>query len=113
MVVYVGVTNANPERINSLAYNKLSTYKTAWTEADKGVGVISTKTKLVRWSEGMAILNSDGWQTVTSKRKMNRASHQFGLGFGVYQRDHVWYVDTPQGATVEYFDGMEINRKAN
>ena len=94
-----------------MAYNKLSTYKTAWTEDATGGMVIYTKTKIVDWTDERIVLNSDGWQTVTTKRKMNQASHQFGLGFGVYQRDHVWYVDTPQGDTVEYFDGMEINRE--
>ena len=96
-----------------MAYNKLSTYKTAWTEDDKGGWVIYTKTKIVDWTDQRVVLNSDGWQTVTTKRKMNQASNQFGLGFGVYQSGYVWYVDTPQGETLEYYDGMELNREVN
>jgi len=42
---------------------------------------------------------------------MNQASHQFCLGFGVFQKDFVWYVDTPQGDTVKYYDGMTIDMK--
>ena len=93
-----------------MAYNKLSTYKTAWTEDDTGGCVIYTKTKIVEWSEKMIVLNSDGWETVTTKRKMNQASHQFGLGFSVFQKNFEWFVVTPQGHTVGYFDGMEIER---
>jgi hypothetical protein len=91
-----------------MAYNKLSTYKTAWTLDDDGGSVIYTNTAIVRWSSSKIALNSDGWQSVTTKRKMNQASHQFGLGYSVYQRNHVWYVDTPQGETVEYYDGIQM-----
>jgi hypothetical protein len=93
-----------------MAYNKLSTYKTAWTEDGSNGCVIYTNTKVVEWSKDTVKLNSGGWETVTTKRKMNQSSHQFGLGFGVFQKDYVWYVDTPQGDTVKYFDGMEIER---
>ena len=91
-----------------MAYNKLSTYKTAWTQDDEGGCVIYTKTKIVEWVGNRITLNSGGWETVTTKRKMNQASHQFGLGFGVFQRDFTWYVDTPQGETVRYYDGMTL-----
>ena len=96
-----------------MAYNKLSTYKTAWTEDGHGVGsVIYTNTAIVSWDNDTITLRSGGWETVTTKRKMNQSSHQFGLGFGVYQRDYVWYVDMPDGDTVLFTDGMTFSRNA-
>ena len=106
----VSTTQTNMEKIQ-MAYNKLSTYKTAWTEDANGVGsVIYTNTIIVSWDNDTITLRSGGWETVTTKRKMNQASHQFGLGFGVYQRDHVWLVDMPNGDTVLFKDGMTFSR---
>lgn len=94
-----------------MAYNQLSTYKTAWTGDDVEGCVIYTKTKIAEWNEDTITLNSGGWETVTTKRKMNQLAHQFCLGFGVFQKNYVWYVTTPQGDTVEFVDGMTIERK--
>ena len=94
-----------------MAYNKLSTYKTVWSQDSDGGCVTYTKTNIVEWVGNKIKLNSDGWKSVTTKRKMNQASHQFCLGFGVFQKDFVWYVDTPQGDTVKYYDGMTIDMK--
>ena len=102
--------NTNMET-RKMAYNKLSTYKTAWTEDANGVGsVIYTSTAIVSWDNDTITLRSGGWETVTTKRKMNQASHQFGLGFGVYQRDYTWFVDMPDGDTVLFTDGMTFSR---
>ena len=91
------------------AYNKLSTYKTEWNEDAKGGVVIYCKTKIVEWVHGQIKLNSDGWESVTTKKKMNQASHQFGLGFSVYQRKGQWYVDTRNGKTLDYVDGITFD----
>tara|TARA_B110000902_G_C14210791_1_gene551284 strand:+ start:255 stop:545 length:291 start_codon:yes stop_codon:yes gene_type:complete len=91
--------------------DKLSMYKTTLEiDGDKGC-VIYTKTKIVEWVGNKIKLNSDGWESVTTKRKMNQASNQFNLGYSVFQKDFVWYVDTPQGHTVKYYDGMTIDMK--
>lgn len=47
-------------------------------------------------------LNTGGFKTATTKRRMNQSAMRFGLGFNVYQRDYRWYVDTPQGHTAEF-----------
>ena len=96
-----------------MAYNKLSTYKTAWAEDGFGVGsVIYTNTAIVSWDNDAITLRSGGWESVTTKRKMNQASHQFGLGYSVYQRNYTWFVHMPDGDTVLFTDGMTFNRNA-
>lgn len=91
------------------SYNRLSTYKTAWNEHAKGGVVIYCTTKIVEWEYGQIKLDSDGWESVTTKKKMNQASHQFGLKFSVYQRKGRWYVTTPKGEEVTYFDGISFD----
>ena len=40
------------------------------------------------------ILNSGGWLTPTTKRRMNQASDQFNLNFKVFQKDYQWLCET-------------------
>ena len=37
-------------------------------------------------------LNTGGWFTSTTIKRMNQASKQFNLGFKVFQKDYSWYV---------------------
>lgn len=94
--------------------DRLSSYKTAYTDNEKGGCVIYQKTKIVDWKvcpqNGLLItLNSDGWETSTTKRKMNQASNQFGLGYSVFQKDFNWFVTKPDGQTIPYVDNMEFS----
>ena len=79
------------------------------TELDRlthdSIGVLLHRTYVVVfYRDGKVKLNSGGWQTVTTKDRMNRFSP-----FQVYQDDHEWYVVTNKG-TVDFEDGMVIQR---
>ena len=37
-------------------------------------------------------LRTGGWETVTTKERMNAVLHAFGSSYRVYQRDFQWYV---------------------
>ena len=89
-----------------MAYNKLSTYKTTWFNDGSHGGVTYHRTNIVSWFDGKITLRSGGWESVTTKRKMNQASNQFDLGFGVFQKNYEWFVDLPNGETVPFVDGM-------
>lgn len=39
------------------------------------------------------LLDTDGWFTATTKKRMNMASQQFNLGFVVSQRKGEWVVE--------------------
>lgn len=91
--------------------DRLSSYKTAWADNGSSGHVVYTKTTIVEWRDGQITLRSGGWETVTTKRKMNQASNQFALGFSVYQKDYTWWVDKPDGETVLFEDGMTFNAK--
>jgi hypothetical protein len=93
-----------------MAYDRLSNYRTTWVDnGDSGI-VTYVHTAIVSWNDGQITLNSDGWESVTTKRKMNQASHQFALGFGVFQKNHKWFVTLPSGETVDYRDNMTFPR---
>lgn len=54
-------------------------------------------------------LRSGGWQTYTTKARMNQASNQFGLGYSVYQHKREWFVSY-QGQKLPFVDGMRLAR---
>jgi len=95
-----------------MAWNKLSTYKTRWAVSNGWLVVDYHDTTILKTypESGRRVVQLDtggetgDWHTtsravgsVTTKRKLNQASHQFGLGFGVHQHKHRWYVTTKAG----------------
>ena len=90
--------------------DQLSSYKTTIAGDGEGNTLITYQsTVIVKFSCDTVTLNSGGWDTVTTKRKMNQASRQFNLGYSVYQRDFKWFVTLPSGKTVTFVDGMTFN----
>lgn len=96
------------EGTDRMAYDRLSNYKTTvHTENDTTICVYH-HTPIVRSNNREIILDSGGWQTVTTKRKMNQYSHQYCNGYySVYQKDYTWYVEY-NDTVVEFEDGMSI-----
>jgi hypothetical protein len=96
-----------------MAWNRLSTYKTRVLDFGDGmIGVQYHDTIIVKTfpEHGRTVVRLDtggetgDWHTasravgsVTTKRKLNQASHQFGLGFSVHQHKHQWFVTTKAG----------------
>jgi hypothetical protein len=72
--------------------DRLSNYRTTWECDGERGSVTYVSTRIVSWDGQTVTLNSGGWQTVTTKRKMVQAATQFGLGYTVYQRNHEWFV---------------------
>ena len=49
-------------------------------------------TNVVAFNDDFIILNTGGWNTPTTKTRMNQTSRQFNLVFHVFQRDYQWFV---------------------
>lgn len=49
-------------------------------------------TDVVKFTPKTITLNTGGWETSTTKTRMNQASNQFGLGYTVTQKDFSWFV---------------------
>ena len=94
---------------NEIGSHKTSTYK----DNNNVLKVVYHNTEVVQVKEDRyVILNTGGWYTNTTKRRMNQASLQYKLGFNVYQVDFTWYVAI--GDDIEpYYDGIIIDTKEN
>ena len=87
--------------------------KTATKVYHEGVGVRVRyhETDVVVTSPEKIILNTGGWFTATTKKRMNQASQQWGLGFSVYQVASKWYVSY-EGRCYDFFNNvLELERK--
>lgn len=90
--------------------DKLSSYRTTVAQSGDDLAVTYVSTAIVKRNGNTITLDSGGWETVTTKRKMNQAARQFALGYSVYQDKFKWYVTTPKGETVPFYDGITFDR---
>jgi hypothetical protein len=49
-------------------------------------------TEVVRWDSKRILLNTGGFFTATTKRRMNQTSNEFNLGFNVYTHKGDWMI---------------------
>lgn len=93
------------------AYNRLSNHKTTVSTIGDFLTCIYVATPIVRYRAGdnpSLVLDSGGYETVTTKKKMNQFSHQYDNGlYGVYQKKRVWYVQF-KGHEYTFRDGMDL-----
>jgi hypothetical protein len=58
--------------------------------------------------DGRIVLRSGGWETVTTKDRMNRCLRN--SGYSVFQKKFQWFVwDRESGSEQVYFDGYTIS----
>lgn len=85
------------------------TATTVHTDETGVTHVVYHNTKVVSFNPDQIILNSGGWETTTTKRRMNQTSNQFNLGYSVYQKGGMWFVDYNE-KTYTFYDGMRLTR---
>ena len=85
----------------------IGTHKTRVSNIMNKTNVIYHNTPVVQFDNKEIILNTGGWYTATTKRRMNQASLSYRLGFAVYQVNHSWYVDY-NGDTIPFEDNMKL-----
>ena len=74
------------------------------------IGVRLHRTYVVRFNvNGTLSLDSGGWQTVTTKERMNR---YLPAGFRLYQQDYQWFVSSPNERDFLYEDGLVIETRS-
>ena len=54
---------------------------------------------------GDITLSSCGWETVTTKSRLNAILQEVKTGFSIFQKQFEWFLNG-QGRTVDFFDGM-------
>lgn len=92
-------------------YNEVGKHHTSIRSEGDEIIVRYHKTDVVRFDTRTRIVKlfSGGWQTNTTKLRMNQFSQQYCDGkFGVWQEDRVWFVSFPDNHVEGFKDGMEI-----
>ena len=75
-------------------------------KADGSLPVTYHSTEVVKVAlDGTVTLDTGGWRSNTTKLRMNQAAQQYGLGFGVFQKNFDWFVCFVNPA----YDGSQSN----
>ena len=90
--------------------DKLRTNRTTIGQAGDLTCITYHSTQIVAFDRHNVSLRTGGWDSVTTRRKMNQASTQFGLGYGVYRDKGESYVRTPAGDVLPLSDNMHFTR---
>ena len=54
-------------------------------------------------------IKDGGWQTVTTKSRLNALLDEFAPSMGIFQKDWVWYLsDRLSGSVVPFISGMTV-----
>jgi hypothetical protein len=78
-------------------------------KTDKGYGIKLHNTVVVEILSGdKYILNTGGWQTVTTKDRINNYSPA-----RLWQQKSIWYINTEDSQKIAYEDGMKIDKNGN
>lgn len=84
---------------------------TVHTNEDGMTQVVYHSTAVVSFNDKVIILNTGGWDTLTTKTRMNQASNQFRLGYNVYQKDFEWFVSFKGKVTPFTEHTLTLNRQ--
>lgn len=89
---------------------KISGRATRITNVHGTIHVQYHDTDVVVFDDETIILDTGGWETVTTKARMNQTANQYDLGFHVYQKDFLWFVQTEAGIFPFATDTLTIDR---
>ena len=87
----------------------IGNHKTSVINDNNVLIVAYHNTPVVKVTDKEIILNTGGWYTATTKRRMNQASLSYGLGFAVSQVNFSWYVDY-KGEVIPFEDNMKLKK---
>lgn len=95
--------------------HRISKYKTKIIREGLETRVRLYSTDVVTFCPDRIILNTGGWETVTTKSRMNQASNQFQLGYYVFSKKGQMYCRMKDGTNAVPFSGnkLEIVRNHN
>ena len=87
-------------------------FKTTIAAHNGNTCVTYHSTVIVEFDFENIILRTGGWDTVTTRRKMNQASRQFDLGYNVFRHDGETFVRRPDGGDMPFYgEVLQFPRK--
>jgi len=100
------------EKQMNAAISKCKSWKCANTEVsveNDGVSVVYLHGhRIAEIGDDFVTLYDAGYQTATTKSRLNAILSAHGAGERIYQRDFVWYISTSEGEK-EFEDGMILS----
>ncbi len=84
------------------------TFEVVYTDGSRAIRL--HKTDIVTFIDGVIILDTNGWKTVTTKARMN---HYIPAGSHVYRSKKIWYVTTTNDGDILYYDGIKLDYLGN
>lgn len=92
--------------------DRIGTHRTTVRTDEHGDTVVTYhSTPVVTFNRERAILRNGGWFSNTTKTRINQTARQFNLPFAVVQRAFNWYIETPQGDSIAFKEGIQIPLK--
>tara|TARA_B100001996_G_scaffold237335_1_gene183328 strand:+ start:942 stop:1274 length:333 start_codon:yes stop_codon:yes gene_type:complete len=64
---------------------------------------------IAKISDRFVRLFDGGWQSVTTKSRLNALLDEFHYGSRVFQRDFNWFVGLQIGGQLPFYSGIELN----
>ena len=87
-------------------------YKTTMSVGRDGEMVVFYyKTAIVLVDKDKIVLNTGGWQTTTTRARMNFVSRELNLGYRVYQKQNQAFVDYADQTHRFDTDRIQLNRE--
>ena len=88
-----------------------------WTSGNTSVVIDDQNAALVylhgnfiaKISDRFVRLFDGGWQSVTTKSRLNALLDEFHYGSRVFQRDFNWFVGLQIGGQLPFYSGIELN----
>ncbi len=99
------------------AMNRAIRSRSNWSSGNTRVEITPENDALVylhsnligKVSQHFVKLFDGGWQSNTTKSRLNAILDEFHYGSGVFQRDWTWYVNLQIGGHIPFYSGIELN----
>lgn len=90
--------------------SQIGPHRTTIFTENNATRIIYHQTPVVTFTPDTITLNTGGFFTATTKRRMNQTSKAFDLGYVVFQKNNQWYVTTPGGRFAFTSDTITLDR---
>ena len=99
------------------AMNRAIRSRSNWSSGNTRVEITPDNDALVylhgnfiaKISDRFVRLFDGGWQSVTTKSRLNALLDEFHYGSRVFQRDFNWFVGLQIGGQLPFYSGIELN----
>ena len=93
----------------SKANTSVRCFKTNGTTTDVDVFLHGNHIASLDTASNQLTIKDGGWQSVTTKSRLNALLDEFAPSMGIFQKDWVWYLsDRLSGSVVPFISGMTV-----